>query len=273
MTDSHIVDIDRHDASLGKKNHVGSDENSPLLQDGRPLNVPSVSDDPSAIFQAYATSHHANLRLAFIRRVYGILTCQLLLNVAIAALCMYNKSMRSFCIGWPRLMVWGTFIPAIVCLLSLFLLKNKFPWNGLILFAFTCFESLAIGSICAMAQASGIGAIVLHAFGITCAVFVLLTAFTMLSKIDFSFLGTFLSIGLTVMIGWGLLSMIFGFNQGWLYSWLGALLFCGYILFDTYLIMEKYEYDDYILAAIDLYLDFLNLFLYILQILAQSEKR
>ena len=47
----------------------------------------------------------------------------------------------------------------------------------------------------------------------------------------------------------------------------GALLFCGFILFDTHLIMHKLSTEEYILASINLYLDFINLFLYILRIL------
>ena len=47
----------------------------------------------------------------------------------------------------------------------------------------------------------------------------------------------------------------------------GAVLFCGFILFDTYMIMHKLSTEEYIMAAIDLYLDFINLFIYILRIL------
>ena len=47
----------------------------------------------------------------------------------------------------------------------------------------------------------------------------------------------------------------------------GALLFSGYILYDTSVILHKLGPDDYIVAAINLYLDIVNLFLYLLQIL------
>lgn len=39
-----------------------------------------------------------------------------------------------------------------------------------------------------------------------------------------------------------------------------------YIIFDTRLIMSKMSYDDYIIAALLLYIDIINLFLYLLSI-------
>ena len=47
----------------------------------------------------------------------------------------------------------------------------------------------------------------------------------------------------------------------------GAVLFCGFILFDTHLIMHRLSPEEYVLASVSLYLDFINLFLYILRIL------
>lgn len=47
----------------------------------------------------------------------------------------------------------------------------------------------------------------------------------------------------------------------------GALLFCGFILFDTHLIMHKLSPEEYVMASVNLYLDFINLFIYILRIL------
>lgn len=46
-----------------------------------------------------------------------------------------------------------------------------------------------------------------------------------------------------------------------IYGALGTIVFCGYIVYDTYLLIERHSQDnDYILAAAELYLDVLNLF-------------
>jgi FtsH-binding integral membrane protein len=51
------------------------------------------------------------------------------------------------------------------------------------------------------------------------------------------------------------------------WTWVSAVTFCGYILHDTSRIVLKDETDEYVIACLDLYLDFLNLFLDALRIL------
>ena len=52
----------------------------------------------------------------------------------------------------------------------------------------------------------------------------------------------------------------------------GLILFCGFILFDTQLIVEKFESGDtdYLWHSIDLFLDFVNIFRRLLIILASK---
>ena len=57
----------------------------------------------------------------------------------------------------------------------------------------------------------------------------------------------------------------FAFSQ--VYALLGTLIFSLYVLYDTHAITTYMSYDDYVLGAISLYLDFINLFLMILQLL------
>ena len=56
-----------------------------------------------------------------------------------------------------------------------------------------------------------------------------------------------------------------------IYACMGALIFSIYLIYDTQLVIGKgqfsYSLDDAYLAAIQLYLDVINLFLFILQIL------
>ena len=51
----------------------------------------------------------------------------------------------------------------------------------------------------------------------------------------------------------------------------GAILFSGYIVYDTENLIKRFTYDEYIWASITLYLDILNLFLTILRMLRQSD--
>ncbi|GJM88529.1 hypothetical protein PR202_ga04603 [Eleusine coracana subsp. coracana] len=52
---------------------------------------------------------------------------------------------------------------------------------------------------------------------------------------------------------------------------LGALVFSGFILYDTESLIKRHTYDEYIWASVGLYLDILNLFLTILNILRSMQ--
>ena len=71
------------------------------------------------------------------------------------------------------------------------------------------------------------------------------------------------------MILFGLMASFFPYSSkvelG--YGIVAALIFSGYILVDTQLIMRHYHVEEEIAAAISLYLDVINLFLAILRIL------
>ena len=58
------------------------------------------------------------------------------------------------------------------------------------------------------------------------------------------------------------------------YCFIGVILFGFYLLFDTQLIVGKGQHklspEDFILGAIMLYLDIINIFLYILRILSSK---
>ena len=60
------------------------------------------------------------------------------------------------------------------------------------------------------------------------------------------------------------------------YGCIGALIFSLYIVYDTQLMMGgKHKYslspEEYIFAALNLYLDIINLFLYLLSIFGNSK--
>lgn len=92
------------------------------------------------------------------------------------------------------------------------------------------------------------------------------------TKTDFTGAGPYLLVFSLVLCCFGI-SLIFWKNSvaQLVYACLGALLFSIYLIYDTQLILGKGEYsyslDDAYLAAIQLYLDIINLFLFILRIL------
>jgi FtsH-binding integral membrane protein len=52
-----------------------------------------------------------------------------------------------------------------------------------------------------------------------------------------------------------------------IYGVLSALIFSAYIIYDTDNLIKRYTYDEFIWASVALYLDVINLFLALLQVL------
>jgi protein lifeguard len=138
---------------------------------------------------------------------------------------------------------------------------------------FTMSMAYLVGIVTALFAQSGQGELIVEAVFITATVFIGLTLFTLQSKWDFSFLGAGLGVCLWIMVLWGFFGAIFGLAQGSVYALLGSVLFSAYIIFDTYMIAERLDPEDYIVAAIELYLDLVNLFLMILRLLSENSNR
>lgn len=56
-----------------------------------------------------------------------------------------------------------------------------------------------------------------------------------------------------------------------IYGGLGALIFSAYLVYDTDNLIKRFTYDEYIWASVVLYLDILNLFISLLQLLRSSD--
>jgi FtsH-binding integral membrane protein len=105
-------------------------------------------------------------------------------------------------------------------------------------------------------------------------IFVGLTAYTWVSKKDFSYLQASLSIGLFMIIGVMIVNMFVRSSSIDLgVSIIGVVLFSGFILVDTSRILRRAHEVPPTLAALNLYLDFLNLFMFILRILGGGRDR
>ena len=211
-------------------------------------------------------------RRVFIRKVYTILAVQLLATGIVSTFMILHAPTQVYVLthGWP---VSLSMVASIVLIVSLMCYKDKSPQNMYLLAAFTVCESFLVGTVTTAYCAAGERGIVLEAVFLTGAIFIGLTLFTFQSKIDFSFLGAGLSMGLGALILWGLFGLIFGIQTGYVYALLGCIIFSGYILFDTWLIMEKLSPHEHVLAAVMLYLDLINLFLYLLQLLSSDNNR
>jgi len=87
-----------------------------------------------------------------------------------------------------------------------------------------------------------------------CAPFPLSLSFSIdLSYMDFSFCYIFLPLGRVGKT---------------IYCWIAAIMFSGFIVYDTDNLIKHYTYDEHIIASISLYLDIANLFSALLNLLS-----
>jgi len=196
-------------------------------------------------------------RMAFLKKVYGLLT----LSVLFAAGTAYvTQGMVGPGMFWPVMIAY------IAMVFVAQAVARKPGINVLAMFAFTGLSGVVLGMVVPAYNAH----IVEQALALTVLIFAGLTFYVMSSKKDFSFMGGFLFVGLLVIIGGSLLNaFVFQSAAGeFIISAGGVILFSGFILFDTSNILRNYDVRDYTSATLALYLDILNLFLFLLRLLS-----
>ena len=92
-----------------------------------------------------------------------------------------------------------------------------------------------------------------------------LTIYALTTKTDFTVCGGVLCVCLGGLILLGIFSFVFGPTMAFVYDVLGVILFGVYLIYDTQMICggkkNSISKDDYILGALNIYLDIINLFL------------
>ncbi|XP_043481560.1 protein lifeguard 1 isoform X2 [Leptopilina heterotoma] len=215
-----------------------------------------------------------SIRRGFIRKVYSILMSQLLLSVGIIALFTYHMPTKRWFLANPAT-VWvalGVTLVLLICMACCSSVRRKAPMNFIFLGIFTGAESFLLGAISSRYEPEA----VILAVGITAAVCFALTIFAFQTRFDFTALNGILFAALIVFVLFGIIAMFFkGRTITLVYASIGALLFSVYLVYDTQMMMGgKHKYsispEEYVFAALNLYLDIVNIFLYILTIIGAS---
>ena len=237
---------------------------------GEPL-LPTVVGEEVAYLTAMTPD---SMRQEFISKVYSILWCQILFTSLFIGLCNQNENVSSFVISQ-----YGQVI-SIICMVCLFVmtiavfccygnLKQK-PYNWMYMVLYTILTTYILGVVGVVysSQMLLLGGIT------TLSIFLGLSLYAVQSKYDYTQHGNYLIIALFSLILFG---FIIGFTTipilNTVYSVLGAMIFAFYIVYDTQLIVggnhrkHQFSTDDYVIASISLYLDIINMFLYLMDLL------
>jgi len=233
-----------------------------------------------------------SIRRGFMRKVYSILSVQLAVTVGVIAYFVLflplhyhspgcgdcsdcddyslhcNKVMfvkEHMWLMWTGVGVTLLVIFPMVCVRTL---RVSFPINFILLAIFTAAESVTLGMVSMMYDVDA----VLIAAGITTAIVFVLTIFAFQTKWDFTMLRGILVCVLFVFLIFGIIMIFVPQNKymQMVYGGLGALIFSVYLVYDTQMMMggdHKFSIspEEYIFAALALYLDIINIFMYVLK--------
>ena len=162
----------------------------------------------------------------------------------------------------------GFVILEFALLFGLFFTKTKPGINLFMLFAFTFVSGLTLTPILSRVLGMpGGAAIVAQAFLLTTAIFGIMSIFALRTKKDLASMGKMLFIALIVVVIGSLINLFLGSPiLQVIIAGVSAILFSIFIAYDTQNIVRGL-YDSPVTAADSLYLDFLNLFVSLLQLL------
>lgn len=220
---------------------------------------------------SYMEQMEKAVRLGFIRKVYCVLAVQLVVTFAIVAVFSFVDPVRNFVLANPA-MLWaamGVSIATVIALACCTGVARTYPGNYICLALFTLAEAYLVGTIASTFKTDA----VIVAVGGTVLITTGLTLFAWQTKIDFTAMSSSIFVIMLSFMFFGIMVAIIGGPVLRLvYACIGLLVFSLFLVYDTQLIIggkhREYAYgpDDYVIAALNVYMDVIQIFLYLLQI-------
>lgn len=210
-------------------------------------------------------------RATLVRRTYGLVFVSVIVTALGVAFARTQPALMQAVIEHPIITMLAMFAPLWMAMRA----RHSYPRNLILVLLFTFIEGLFIAPFLTLAERQSPG-IVGQAGILTLSTFGVLSLYALISKRDFSAWGSFFFVGLWVLIATSLLNMFFPTALGTLWIAAGTVLvFSGLLVFDTWRIVRSGAYgpDDYVPAAVNIYLDLLNLFLAIVSLLGGGRRR
>ncbi|XP_014890935.1 glutamate receptor, ionotropic, N-methyl D-aspartate-associated protein 1a (glutamate binding) isoform X1 [Poecilia latipinna] len=216
-----------------------------------------------------------NIRQAFIRKVFSVLTVQLLVTCSFVSIFTFVDDAKLFVQRnrWTYYVSYAVFFVSLITISCCGDFRRKHPWNLVALSILTLSMSYMVGMIASFYNTET----VIIAVGITTVVCFTVVLFSLQSKYDFTSCRGVLFVCLIVLLVFSILC-IFIRNKilDLVYASLGALLFTCFLAVDTQLLLGNKQLalspEEYIFASLNLYTDIINIFLYILAIVGRSRE-
>ena len=209
----------------------------------------------------------------FITKVYGWMTLALAITGLTAVYVASSPALIELIFG-NRLLFWGLIIGELVLVGVLVGAVSKMSANTatLVFLGYACLNGLTMASIFLIYTTASIAS----TFFITAGTFGLMSFYGYFTKRDLTTIGNLCGMALIGLIIASIANMFFANSTlYWITTYAGILIFVGLIAYDTQKIKEmnvignegtEEDRKEAILGALSLYLDFINLFLYMLRL-------
>ncbi|NWY76397.1 LFG3 protein, partial [Erithacus rubecula] len=220
------------------------------------------------------------VRHAFIRKVYAIISLQLLVTVGIISVFTFVDPVRSF-VKRNVAIYYASYAVFLVTYLVLACCqgpRRRFPWNIILLSIFTLAMGLMTGTIASMYDTKA----VLIAMLITAIVAIVVTIFCFQTKARRGMHPAVPSVGQV----WGAAACWHPGSPCWcsrpaqvpwlhmLYAAIGAIAFTLFLAYDTQLVLGNRKNtlspEEYVYGALTIYTDIIYIFTFILQIVGRD---
>mmetsp|Transcript_11961 Transcript_11961/g.22396 ORF Transcript_11961/g.22396 Transcript_11961/m.22396 type:complete len:263 (-) Transcript_11961:33-821(-) len=254
--------------------------------EGQPFGTPEVDAAGVPLNQAerpdlLSKNTSVEIRMGFVRKVYSILSVQLVLTIVIGAIFQVSEQ------EWLDANVWILFLAVVVQIAAMCTLAcnpqlgRRFPHNYVLLLVYTIAYGIIVGFIAAMYTWQSVAL----AACITVGLFLVLSIYASMAETDFFGYMPYAIVFLAALIIFGnvvFIMSICGVQVELLivvYDVLAAMLFSFFIVFDTQIILgevgkghqAQLAIDDYAFGALTLYTDIVGLFLQLLRLLGERK--
>ena len=202
-------------------------------------------------------------RATLVRRTYALVLVSVIVTMVGTSFTLSQPALLRAVAAHPFIAMICAFAPLLLATRK----KAEFPMNIGLVLLFNFVMGVVIAPAIFIYGRSQPG-LIAQAATLTLGAFGILTLYAFVSRRDFSAWGSFLTVGLWVLIGTMLLNLFF--RNAMVDSWLAGvtvLLFSGLLIFDTWRLRNQYGPDQYVGAAVQIYLDLLNMFMAILRLL------
>ena len=201
-------------------------------------------------------------RATLVRRTYSLVLVSVLVTMVGASFGLSQPQLMASVAQHPFIAFFCGLAPLVLATRK----KTDFPMNIGLVFLFNLVMGVMISPALYYYGRTQPG-VIPQAAVLTIGAFGVLTIYAFVSRRDFSAWGSFLIVGLWVLIGTMFLN--FFFQNAAVGLWLASvsvLLFSGLLVFDTWRLRNFYGPDEYVGAAVQIYLDLLNMFMAVLRL-------